>query len=115
MLRTTSHAARGVVGRLADRGFEGLSSFYASVLDKSLRAPWAVLGVGAGVLVAAVFAARMIPQEFVPSQDQSRLSVRLNTAVGANLASTDVLARRAERFLMGRDEVVDVVSNVSEG
>ena len=48
-----------------------------------------------GRLGSAAVAATKIPQEFVPSQDQSRLSVRMMTAVGANLASTDVLARRA--------------------
>ncbi len=37
-----------------------------------------------------------IPQEFVPSQDQSRLSVRINTAVGANLAG-DRRARAPRR------------------
>jgi hydrophobe/amphiphile efflux-1 (HAE1) family protein len=115
MLRTTSHEARGVVGRLADRGFENLSRGYSWALERSLRSPWLVLGMGAVVLGAAAFTATKIPQEFVPSQDQSRLSVRLNTAVGANLASTDVLARRAEQFLINRPEVVDVVTNVSEG
>jgi hydrophobe/amphiphile efflux-1 (HAE1) family protein len=115
MLRTTSHEARGVVGRLADRGFESLSRGYSWALGQSLRAPWLVLGTGVAVLVTAAFAATKIPQEFVPSQDQSRLSVRLNTAVGANLASTDVLARRAEQFLINRPEVIDVVTNVSSG
>ncbi len=115
MLRTTSHEARGVVGRLADRGFDALSRGYSWALERSLRAPWVVLSLGLAVLGAAAFVATRIPQEFVPSQDQSRLSVRLNTAVGANLASTDVLARRAEQFLMSRPEVVDVVTNVSGG
>jgi hydrophobe/amphiphile efflux-1 (HAE1) family protein len=115
MLRTTSHESRGVVGRMADRGFDRLSQGYSWALARSLRAPWFVLLVGAAVLGAAAFVATKIPQEFVPSQDQSRLSVRLNTAVGANLASTDVLARRAEQFLVNRAEVVDVVTNVSSG
>jgi multidrug efflux pump subunit AcrB len=103
------------VGRMADRGFERLSRGYSWALERSLRFPWFVLLIGAVVLGSAAFAATKIPQEFVPSQDQSRLSVRLNTAVGANLAATDVLARRAEQFLVNRPEVVDVVTNVSAG
>jgi hydrophobe/amphiphile efflux-1 (HAE1) family protein len=115
MLRTTSHGSRGVVGRMADRGFEGLSRGYSWALERALRLPSIVLVVAVVVLAAAGYTATKIPQEFVPSQDQSRLNVRLTTAVGANLAATDVLARRVESFLMKRPEVVDVISNVSNG
>jgi multidrug efflux pump subunit AcrB len=115
MLRAPSHASRGVVGRFADRGFERLSRGYAWALAHTLRWPWVALAVAAGVLALAGLTATRIPQEFVPSQDQSRLSVRINTAVGANLAATDVLARRAEAILLDRPEVADVVANVSSG
>ncbi|HEY6462815.1 MAG TPA: efflux RND transporter permease subunit [Polyangiaceae bacterium] len=115
MLRTTSHEARGVVGRMADRGFESLSRGYSWALERALRLPSIVLVIAVVVLAAAGYTATKIPQEFVPSQDQSRLNVRLTTAVGANLAATDVLARRVESFLMKRPEVVDVISNVSNG
>jgi multidrug efflux pump len=46
-----------------------------------------------------------MPSEFVPSQDQSRLNVRLQTAVGSDLEETDTLLKRAEAFVMGRPEV----------
>lgn len=115
MLRTSSHGSRGVVGRMADRGFEKLSTGYSWALHRALRYPWVVLSIAVAVLAAAGYTATKIPQEFVPSQDQSRLMVTFKTAVGADLASTDVLAKRAEAYLMSRPEVVDVVSNVSEG
>ncbi|MGH7269127.1 MAG: efflux RND transporter permease subunit, partial [Polyangiaceae bacterium] len=115
MLRTTSHEQRGVVGRLADRGFERLARFYAWSLERTLRAPWLVLGVAAAVLGFAVFVGTRIPQEFVPSQDQSRLSVRMTTAVGSNLMATDALVRRAEQFLVHRPEVVDVMATTGAG
>jgi multidrug efflux pump len=115
MLRTTSHSARGVVGRLADKGFEALSRGYSWALERALRLPSVVLVVALAVLASAGWVATKIPQEFVPSQDQSRLSVSLKTAVGATLASTDVLARRAEAFLNSRPEVIDVITNVSPG
>jgi multidrug efflux pump len=57
------------------------------------------------VLVGAVFAFKALPGEFVPSQDQSRLMVRLQTAVGSNLQETDRLFRRAEEFANSRPEV----------
>ena len=115
MLRTTSHAQRGLVGRVADRGFEALTRGYARALHFSLRFPWTVLAMGLLVMLAAAYTATKIPQEFVPSQDQSRLSVRITTAVGANLQATDALTRRAEAWLDTRPEVVDVISNVGGG
>jgi multidrug efflux pump len=115
MLQTTNHEARGLVGRLADRGFEKLSAGYSYALERSLRAPWTVLAIAVAVLALAGFTATRLQQEFVPSQDQSRLSVRLTTAVGATLDETDTYVRRAEKFLEARPEVVNVMSNVSPG
>jgi multidrug efflux pump len=115
MLTTTNHANRGLVGRLADRGFEALSRGYAAALAKSLRYPWIVLAIAVGVLASAALVATRIPQEFVPSQDQSRLSVKLTTSVGSNLMATDQLVRRAEQFLINRPEVVDVMATTGSG
>jgi hydrophobe/amphiphile efflux-1 (HAE1) family protein len=112
MLRTSTHAERGLVGRLTDRGFEALTRGYARALHLSLRFPWTVLGTGALVMLAAVGVAMKIPQEFVPSQDQSRLSVKITTSVGANLQATDALVQRAEAWLTARPEVIDVMSSV---
>ena len=113
MLRTTSHENRGAIGRAADRGFNALSNGYAWSLERALRYPWFVLGIGGLVLAGAALAVTRIPQEFVPSQDQSRLNVRLTMAVGANLQSTDALTRRAEKFLIDRPEVIDVMASVN--
>ncbi len=112
MLRT-SHETRGVVGRLADRGFAALARGYAATLDRSLQRPWLVLGVAVAVLAAAGWTGTRLQQEFVPSQDQSRLAVRLTTAVGSNLSETDPLVRHAEAFLEGRPEVLNVMTNDS--
>jgi hydrophobe/amphiphile efflux-1 (HAE1) family protein len=116
MLQTATHHG-GDPGkvRLADRLFNALARGYGWALDRSLRAPWVVLAIAVAVLGAAGFTATRLQQEFVPSQDQSRLSVRLTTAVGATLDETDAYVRRAEAFLAGRPEVKNVLSNVSPG
>jgi len=113
-MMSTSHA-RGAVGQLADRAFERLGRAYAWALERALRRPRLVLVGGALVLAAAGLGATRIKQEFVPSQDQSRLVVKLTTTVGADLAETDRYARRAEEWLAKQPEVAGVLANVGGG
>ncbi len=104
-LLKTSREDRGRVGRAVDRAFVWLEGFYRRVLGQALTRPGAVL-VGALVLmVIAGVTIWKLPMEFVPSQDQSRLMVRLQTAVGSDLEETDKLFRRAEEFVRQRPEV----------
>ncbi len=104
-LLKTSREHRGRVGQAVDRAFTRLEAFYGRVLAKGLRHPWKVLLGAVVLLVASVFVFRALPGEFVPSQDQSRLTVRLQTAVGSNLAETDRLFQKAEAFISSRPEV----------
>ena len=54
-----------------------------------------MLLASAVVLVgASVFVFQALPSEFVPSQDQSRLMVRLQTAVGSSLEETNRLFQK---------------------
>ncbi|WP_224240800.1 efflux RND transporter permease subunit [Hyalangium gracile] len=104
-LLKASREHRGRVGQWVDRGFERLEGFYGRVLGKGLKRPWWVLAGAAVMLIASAFAFRALQGEFVPSQDQSRLTVRLQTAVGSSLEETNQLFKRAEAFLASRPEV----------
>ncbi|HLK99694.1 MAG TPA: efflux RND transporter permease subunit [Myxococcaceae bacterium] len=104
-LLKTSREHRSRVGQVVDRGFEKLEGIYARVLARALKRPWWVLIGAVAVLVVSAFAFRALPSEFVPSQDQSRLMVRLQTAVGSTLQETDGYFKRAEAFIGSRPEV----------
>src|SRR4029077_11519150 len=99
----------------ADNAFSALSRGYARALERALKWPWLVLGAGVVVLGAAGYTATLIKQEFVPSQDQSRLAVRLSAVVGSSLDETNALAQRAEKYLESQPEVASVMANVSPG
>jgi hydrophobe/amphiphile efflux-1 (HAE1) family protein len=94
------------LGRLVERGFDGLARLYRRVLVRTIRWPKLVLLGAALVLAASVFVWRALPSEFVPSQDQSRLMVRIQTAVGASIGETDRIVSEAERYLIARPEVM---------
>ncbi|HZI07953.1 MAG TPA: efflux RND transporter permease subunit, partial [Archangium sp.] len=104
-LLKTSREHRSRVGQVVDRGFEKLEGIYGRVLARALRRPGWVLVGAVVVLAVSVFAFRALPSEFVPSQDQSRLMVRRQTAVGSTLDETDRYFKRAEAFIGSQPEV----------
>jgi len=102
---TTSREVRSRIGKSVDRAFNWLENAYRATLHRALDKRGLVLG-GAGLLfIAAIFVLRALPAEFVPSQDQSRLMVRLQTAVGSDLTETDGIFRQAEAATMTHPEV----------
>ena len=101
--------------RFVDRAFDALARAYGRGLARSLRYPWLVLGVGVGVLAISGWTVTKLKQEFVPSQDQSRLAVKLQTAIGADLDESDHLTKKAEAILAKHTEVQSVLTNVSVG
>jgi hydrophobe/amphiphile efflux-1 (HAE1) family protein len=100
------------LGHFVDRAFDRLSGAYSRVLAKGLRYPLSVLAIAVLIFVSSIFVFKKLPSEFVPSQDQSRLMIRLQTAVGADLAETDRVFRRAEEYLQKQPEVLRVFGNV---
>lgn len=103
MLNTGDRQTR--LGHAVDVAFEKLSRVYARVLAIGLRRPISVLAMALIVFLASLYIYRKLPGEFVPSQDQSRLMIRVQTAVGSNIEETDRVFRRAEEFLTSRPEV----------
>ena len=103
---------RSGIGGAVDRGFDALARVYARLLAQGLKRPVSVLVSAVALLAVAVLVFRALPSEFVPSQDQGRLMLRVQTAVGADLKETDALFRRVESFVLSRPEVTRVFGNV---
>jgi multidrug efflux pump len=102
----TSREGRNRVGLFVDRSFRWLERLYARILKKSLKRPGVIL-LGALVLFLASLGVFMImPSEFVPSQDQSLINVRVQTAVGSTLGETDQLFKKAEAIISAKPEVI---------
>jgi len=96
---------RSWLGRVVDEAFDRLRVGYARMLAFGLRRPVLVLFLTLGVLAGAVPAFRALPSEFVPTQDQSRLMVRLQSAVGSSIEEMDGLMKKAERAIEAHPEV----------
>ncbi|MCC6746791.1 MAG: efflux RND transporter permease subunit [Deltaproteobacteria bacterium] len=94
ILRHGAH--EGGLAGLVSRFFQRLSHGYRWLLERGLRRPLLVVLVGVGVFAGALALLKRLPSEFVPSQDQGFLMVRLQTAVASNIRETDLLMRKAE-------------------
>ena len=103
---STSRAGRNRIGRAVDSGFERLERTYSKLLHRGLQHRGWVLGSAAGLFAGSLLLIRALPSEFVPSQDQSRFLMRVQTAVGSDLAETDKLFQRAEALVSAHPEVV---------
>ena len=64
------------------------------------------------VFIAAILILRGLPAEFVPSQDQSMLMIRLQAAVASDINETDQLFRKAEAILGASPEVTRIFGAV---
>lgn len=102
---STSREDRGRIGRAVDSVFVRLIATYGRILEVGLRRPLTVLAVAFVLFAGSFYVFRKLPSEFVPSQDQSRLMIRLQTAVGSDLTETDRAFQRAEKFFASRPEV----------
>lgn len=95
----TSREGRSKIGIAVDKGFSALERFYARVLRGALTHPVKVLVSAVVILAATSTLATRIKTEFIPSQDQSRLNVRLSTEAGSTpIAAQPLLARAEERI-----------------
>ena len=103
-----SRERRSRLGRAVDDAFTRLARLYSRVLPWALRRPVQVIAGSFLLFGLAILVFRAMPKEMVPSQDQSRVMIRLTGAVGSDLAETDRLVRRGEEYLLGRSDVLRV-------
>jgi hydrophobe/amphiphile efflux-1 (HAE1) family protein len=108
----TSREGRNKLGLAVDRAFRRLEVLYGRALHGGLRKPGLVLAAAAALLAVAVLVFTLLPSEFVPSQDQSRVMVRFQTAVGSDITETADLVTKAEEIVNGHPEVHQLFSMV---
>lgn len=108
----TSREGRSRLGLVVDDSFRWLEKTYAKVLKRSLRKPILVLVPAIILFAAALLILKFMPAEFVPSQDLSRISVRLQTAVGSDIGETGKLIQKAESIVASHPEVIQLFTNV---
>jgi multidrug efflux pump len=108
----TTREGRNRIGRAVDRSFSWLERKYAVVLHRGLERPVLILVLALLLFAGSLAVFMTMPAEFVPSQDLSRLSIRMQTAVGSDITETDQLLRKAEDIVVARPEVIQLSGHV---
>jgi hydrophobe/amphiphile efflux-1 (HAE1) family protein len=93
------------LGKGVERMLHGSTALYARTLNGVLNYRWTTLALGILIFAVSLFSAKKIKSEFLPSQDQSRLMVRVQTPVGSSLAYTDTRLKELESRIVQLKEL----------
>ncbi len=91
--------------RAASLVFARLAEGYQRLLVPALHHRGRVVAIAAALFVLSLGIVRLLPQQFVPEQDMSSLSLRFYTPVGSSMDATERVFRQIETYLHGRGEV----------
>jgi HAE1 family hydrophobic/amphiphilic exporter-1 len=95
-----------------DRFFTRLSGGYRRWLEPSLRHRGLVITGATLLFLGSLGILVFMNREFVPSQDQSRIFMRIQTPVGSSVDYTDRMLKRVEDFVMSRPELDRYMASV---
>jgi HAE1 family hydrophobic/amphiphilic exporter-1 len=98
-------ARTSAFGKGVENGFKQLASGYKTALEKALRHPWIILIIANILFFASLFFVSILRKEFVPAQDQSMFTCRLQTPIGSAIDFTDDRMKKVEAFVSARPEV----------
>lgn len=93
------------VGAALDKQMASLTKWYSVLLEWCLARRWTVVTLSLVFFFSSLSLARVLKKEFVPAQDQSRLSIRVQTAVGSSIEFTDNVFKDVEKYISERPEV----------
>ncbi len=84
--------------RLFNRTFDFTSNVYAGFISRIVRVSVLVLLLYGGLLVATYYSFGMVPNGFIPQQDQGYVIVAIQLPDGAALSRTDIVTKEVARL-----------------
>ena len=106
---------RGFIVRASDALFVKLAASYVSVLGLAVRHPLTTLAASVVFFGGSLLLLPLISKEFIASEDQGRLSVRIDAVTSANLEETSNLSKRIEDWLLSRPDINRVFASTGFG
>ena len=107
--------SHGRVYRWLERGFSGMSTGYAWLLERALRVRWAVVVGALAILVGAGVIFKSLKREFIPPEDRGWFIGFLIAPEGSSLRYTDSYQQQAEAVIAKTEGVESFFSVVNIG
>ena len=93
-----------------ERGITGGTNAYVKGLHAGMRWRWAVVLVFVLTLGATYWIYQVVPQSFVPEEDQGYFLIQVQAPAGASLEYTGTVAQQAEKIIMADPDVMALFS-----
>jgi hydrophobe/amphiphile efflux-1 (HAE1) family protein len=103
------------IGKFIEAFFEKSALSYEKIVTKTLKHRGKVIGASLLFFVLSYVSLSWLRKEFVPSQDQSRLFMRVRTDIGSSIHVTDAKVAEIEKILSQRSEVAQYFSTIGQG
>ena len=94
---------------------DNFRTWYTKMLGICLNNRWKVVGISLLIFAISLTLIGFVKKEFVPAQDQARLSVNIQTFPGSSFAFTDDVFKNAEKIVAARPEVDSYFSIIGFG
>src|SRR5687768_6854459 len=95
-----------------ERYFSAGTALYVRGLRRAIEMKWAVVAVFVVALASTWWLYSIVPQSFVPAEDQGYFMVQVQAPAGASLEYTGTVAQQAEKINMGDPDVMALVSDM---
>ncbi|MGZ3691393.1 MAG: efflux RND transporter permease subunit, partial [Pseudobdellovibrio sp.] len=95
-----------------EKFFTKSAELYKKLIPITLKRPVVTLVVATALFACTLLVGSLLKQEFIPPQDQSRLTLRITTPVGSSLTFTDNKIQEIEKYLSSRPEVDSYFSTI---
>lgn len=100
------------IGKFIEKGFAVSANLYRRLIPVTLRHPWITIFTATGFFICTLLVGKILKQEFMPAQDQSRLNIRMQPPAGSSLAYVDGKMQELEKYLSARPEVEGYFSSI---
>jgi len=101
-----------VFGKWMDGFMAWLKSSYSVLLEKCLNHRWNIVLGSLIFFIGSLILFKFVKKEFIPPQDLSRLSVKIETKVGSSIEFTDSVYRQVEKAISKYPEIESYFSNI---
>lgn len=112
LLRPQSEEKKNAVFRFINSCLEKGGRFYERMIRAALNHSGRMFFVFAAAIAGIVVLSRLVPQSFIPKEDQGYFTVELELPVNSTLERTRVITERAMDYLMENPDV-EYVLNVT--